>query len=120
MFSEVTTKVNLLTRARSKLYRTVAPSGRFVSSMFSALKRDRLRTIVRATMITGFVHLITTVGLITTLIDMKKTVLNKLPIGPIRCLTSLVLIALVRTEFTTNVLKVVEKFARVVTIITLK
>lgn len=51
---------------------------------------------------------------------MKKTVLNKLPIGVMSPLTRLDLIALVRTDFTTNVLKVGEKFIWVVSIITLK
>lgn len=120
IFNEVTTNVNLLTRARSKLYRTVIPNGRFDKTILSALKTIRLSRTVNATTITGYTHLITTVGLITTFIDIKKTVLNKLPIGVISPLTPLVLIALVKTDFTTKVLNVVENLIPVVIIITLK
>lgn len=54
------------------------------------------------------------------MIDIKKTVLKRLPIGRTTRLTRLVLIALVKTEFTTNVFKVVENLAQAVSIITFK
>lgn len=88
--------------------------------MLLAEKTSPLTTAVIISMKTGSVRLSRTVGLITTLMDMKKIVLNKLPTGVMRRLTPLVPGVLVTKEFTTKVFKVEEKLSRAVNIITLR
>lgn len=119
-FNDVTTKVNLFTRVREKLDRTVTPIGRLESKILKSVNNTRLATMINARTRTGTPHLYSNVGLTNTLIEIKNTVLKRLPIGPTTRLTRLVLTALVKTDFTMKVFKVEEKLVPAVTTITLR